>query len=109
MIQNNPLPVAPADQFSNVSLITDPTTTPGVVMIRGDHFLRFVQNDFDSQALATTISQYVQTGCRGSSQPPRNWQQQHCNPLHGEQPAVSKLRDAAAEFFGREPHDDVQL
>lgn len=61
MVDNNPLPVAPADDFSNALLITDPTATPGVVMIRADHFLSFVQSDFNSQALATTLSQYVQS------------------------------------------------
>lgn len=60
MIKGNPLPAAPANEFSNTVLIADPATTPGVALIRADHFLKFIQDEFTRSALASAISQYVQ-------------------------------------------------
>jgi hypothetical protein len=61
MIQDNPLPAAPANEFSNTLLIADPATTPGIALIRADHFLKFIQDDFTASALASAISHYVES------------------------------------------------
>ena len=61
MVQNNPLPSTPANAFTNVSLIADPTTIPGVALINSQQFVSFVQSDFESIGLATAINQYVQS------------------------------------------------
>ena len=61
MINNNAMPKAPANEFSNTCLIDDPATTPGVALIRTDHFASFLQSELQASALPTAISQYVQT------------------------------------------------
>lgn len=68
MVQGAPLPASPASAFTNVSLITDPTTTPSIALINTARTTTFVQNDFASAStgISTAIRQYVETVSTGS-------------------------------------------
>lgn len=59
MVNGNQMPTAPANEFSNTALISDPSTTPGVALVRSDLFTSFLHKEFQTSSIAGAVSQYI--------------------------------------------------
>lgn len=51
MVQGAALPNAPANAFTDVTLIADPGTTPGVALIDSPRLVSFMQFDFSNAGI----------------------------------------------------------